>query len=482
MTTRGERLLLAGVVGSLLLATITPFALPLLTSDTPADSAGTDFADRAPGWDSPGRIGPTGAAPGDGLPILSGTSASQSLCRNVTVTATTRIPNSSTAAAANVSVAIIDRSGFDRDDRRFSDQVVANRTFRRGDGIDRERDTRHGTASAATVARFAPDADLSLASFDTAADFTRAVEWAVDNDVDVIVAPVAFHAKPNDGSAPVSQTVSEAASKGIPVIVPTGNAARSHWEGTYNGTAGRWLEFSPGDTRMYLRGESRRIQTWLWWNRSDAAERHRFDVVLYREDGNSSERVGVSKDYPRGPVGTNQVLFERIRSNNLLSFDAERGTYYVRVRGPPNVTHQVELVSVRRQLEAPTPTGSLVAPATAREPGVIAVGAGDTTSGEPMRLSGRGPTTDGRPGIDILAPGSVETGSGEPFTGTSAAAAYTGGVVARMKALDPALTPRQTEQALEATATGANDSLAGGSGLLSPRAAVRCVATGPQGP
>lgn len=481
MTARGGEPVLLAVVVGLLLATVAPFALPLLPVGGPSapgsSGPGTPSSTSAGGPTGNGVLTPTHPS-GDIAPpqqpiAAAGTASLGRLCENTTDTpAETR-----RADGTGVSVAIIDPSGFDVDDPRLEGNVAATESLRRERGLRNRGRTGHGTASAALVSRLAPGVDLYLVNFDTAADFTRAVEWAIARDVDVIVAPVAFYAKPNDGTAPVSRAVTRAAEQGVTVVVPTGNVARKHWEGTYesDGDDDRWLSFGPNDTRLSLRGDRPRIQAWLYWNRSGTGDPNLFDVVLYRDLANGSRRVAVSEDYPRGPVGTNQVLFEEIRTNDLLSLAAPEGSYHLRIRGPPNATHRVEIVTVHHRLDSPTSAGSIVAPATARGAGVVAVGAAHP-DGAPMARSSRGPTTDGRQGVDLLAPGSVGNESGMTFTGTSTAAVYAGGVVARMTARDPSLTPREVERILEATADGGRDTTTRGAGMLDTDAALRCVA------
>lgn len=376
----------------------------------------------------------------------------------------------------NVTVAVIDPSGFDVDDPRISGAVAGTDSFWSGGSltIANGGNNRHGTESAAVISQIAPDAALYLANFAKANDFTRAVDWAIERDVDLIVAPVTFYAKPNDGTAPVSRAVTRATDQGIPVVVPVGNVATNHWEGNYSD--GPWLEFEPNDTRMYLRGSDRPAQLWLWWNRTEETGRNDFRIVLYREDGDESKRIATSEDYPKGPVGTNQVLFESIRTNNLLSKAIANGTYYIRIIGPSDATHRVELVAAAHGLEAPVERGSLMAPATASGD-VIAVGAARGSTGRPLETSSRGPTNDGRRGIDLLSPGRITVSNGATFTGTSAAAAYTGGVVALLNDVDPTLTPGQAEAILQATAGPAESErdLATGYGLIDPADALRCL-------
>lgn len=376
-----------------------------------------------------------------------------------------------------VSVAVIDPSGFDVEDSRLADNIVATKSFwsRESRSIRNGGNNRHGTESAALVSRVAPDAALYLASFQTAVDFTDAVDWAIERDVDVIVAPVAFYAKPNDGSSPVAKAVTKALDNGISVVVPTGNVATKHWEGTYTG--GEWLAFEPNETRRYLRGNDRPVQVWLWWNETAESGPNDFRIVLYEERGETVKRIAESTDYPEGPVGTNQVLFEKIRTNNFLSKSIGNGTYFLKVRGPPNVVHRIELVAAAHQLERPVTEGSLMAPATAKG-SVVAVGAARPAADGPLKRSSRGPTNDGRTGIDVVAPGTFSGSNGATFTGTSAASAYTGGVVALLQALDPTLTPAETEAIVQASANDVgNDTnpLAVGHGLIDPKHALECA-------
>lgn len=491
-----EPLVVAGVVLGLLAATVLPFAMAAVDLDdrwtptTPSAVGGkSDTAMSSPAAAGPAPPGTETATPRTPTP---GRAVDPAATRPTLTAPDVRCdPSTSTGSreqfplqmdgravtGEDVAVAVIDPSGFDVDDPRLRDRVVATRSFSTGESLrlDNGGNHRHGTESAATIARLAPAADLHLANFRTAHDFTAAVEWAVDQEVDVIVAPVSFYAKPNDGSAPVSKAVTAASDREIPVVVPVGNVATQHWEGTYRG--GPWLRFGANDTRLYLQGSDEPVQLWLWWNRSDDAARHDFRVVLYRDHGDTAERIATSQDYPRGPVGTNQVLFERIRTNNVLSEQIANGTYFVRVRGPVDAVHRVELVATAHPLASPVSRGSLAAPATARG-SVIAVGAADPTTGRALPTSAWGPTNDGRPGIDLLAPGAAVGPDGTTVRGTSAAAAYTGGVVALMLAVRPGLTPAQAEAVLEATASpaeGAGGALQTGHGLVDPAAALACV-------
>lgn len=489
-----ETVVVFGVLVGLIGATVIPFALPVLQ---PAVQGSTPTPTPARAKSEPAAVSPA-------TPTATAETSARTTPSTETRTHTPRpqpqatlgspdiscgtqsatgLPDSYPISVAGqevtgdgVSVAVIDPSGFDIDDPRIADGVMATKSFysRESRTIRNGGSNHHGTESAALVSRVAADADLYLANFQTAVDFTDAIDWAIERDVDVIVAPVAFYAKPNDGSSPVARAVTKALDAGIPVVVPTGNVATKHWEGTYTG--GGWLEFEPDDTRLYLRGDDRAVQVWLWWNETAESGPNDFRVVLYEDSGGSSTRIAESNDYPKGPVGTNQVLFEKIRTNNFLAETIENGTYYLRIKGPSDVTHRIELVAASHPLEDPVMNGSLMAPATAKG-SVIAVGAARRAGDGPLKSSSRGPTNDGRIGIDVMAPGTFSGPSGATFTGTSAASAYTGGVVALLSEVNPGLTPGRTEAIVQATAdpvVNGTDSLATGYGMVDPDHVLSC--------
>jgi hypothetical protein len=479
-----EPVAIFGMVAALLTASVVPFAVPVLwapgatggvtvESPTPTPSSPAPTPEGGDGGTAtPGTATPTPTGGGYHRPVVNtATPPPADLAVECTASGTTAPTGSD--RGDGVDVAVLDPTGFDVEDPLLEDRVVATASFSRDESLDVDNGgaNGHGTASARVVASQAPGASLHLANFRTALDFERAVEWAIEQDVDVIVAPTVFHAKPDDGTAPVSRAVAEAAAAGVTVVVPTGNAAKNHWEGGYDGNG--TVAFEPGDTRLYLEGGGDRVEAWLWWNRSDDVDEDAFSIVLYRDTNNGTRRIAASSDYPVGPVGTNQELSEQVPTNGLLSRGVDDGTYFLRIEGPADEVHRVELVVPTHSLARPTTAGSIAAPATADAPGVVAVGAADPDTGEPLPTSGRGPTNDGRVGVDVLAPPSP-AGAGR-FTGTSMAAAYTGGVAAAMAAANRSLSPDRTERVLAATADGENRTMAAGWGTVDPEAAIACA-------
>lgn len=359
---------------------------------------------------------------------------------------------------ANVTVGVVDVTGIDRDDAALAGQVRGARAFGEDATVTADGDA-HGTSASRTVAAVAPDADLYLASFDASTDFAAAVRWLVARDVDVIVAPVSFYGRTGDGRDAVSSAAATAREAGVVFVAPTGNVARGHWRGTYDSVDDGRLVFDVGP-RNFLRGERGRLSVWLTW--TDPAEE--YSVDLRWTDGETTSRVATSTRYA-GDRPTERIVTR-----------VGPGSYYLVVRGPRNATGtDLRLVSPTHQFQRYRPRGSAVAPATA--PGVVGVGAYDRPAGRVATYSSRGPTADGRRAVDLVGPADPDVAQvPDRFTGSSAAAAYVGGVAALVLDAAPGADPAEVGRRLRATATdvGPNGTdPAAGNGLVAPGAATR---------
>jgi hypothetical protein len=342
---------------------------------------------------------------------------------------------------SNVSVGIVDPTGFDTDAATITGQVAATRNF--GAGTARDSGETHGTATAAVVARTAPDADLYLARIDSVDSFRQAVDWLVRSDVDVIVAPVSFYGQPGDGTGPVARSATRATGAGTVFVAPAGNTAQSHWTGRYTAEAieNRSVAFANESRRNYVRGGTE-ITVWLSWERAHADEE--YTVELYRTNGTVSRLVARSQPYRGDDV-----------PNERIVADVRPGDYYLVVRGPAAPTGtRLRLVSPTHDLQHTTTRNSIVAPGTARD--AITVGAYNSRVDQLEPFSSRGPTVDGRVGVDVVAPDrEFAAAAPDGFVGSSAAVPYVGGAAALLLEADGSLSPRETERLLEQTAADA---------------------------
>jgi len=368
----------------------------------------------------------------------------------------------------NVTVGVVDVTGIDGDDPALAGRVHGTRAFGSDATVTADEST-HGTAAARTVAAAAPDADLYLASFDGSDDFASAVRWLVAQEVDVIVAPVSFYGRTGDGRDAVSAVATTAREAGVVFVAPTGNVARGHWRGAYDRVdepvtatpdTGR-LVFDVGP-RNYLRGERGRLSVWLSW--TDPGED--YSVALYWTNGEASSRVATSERYA-GDRPTERIVTR-----------VGPGSYYLVVRGPANATgDSLRLVSPTHQLQRYRPRGSVVAPATARE--VVGVGAYDRDADRVPLYSSRGPTADGRRGVDLVGPADPTVADvPDRFTGSSAAAAYVAGVAALAVDADSDAPPSVVERRLRQAATdvGPNGTdVHSGAGLVDAVTAARAA-------
>ncbi|WP_313692607.1 S8 family serine peptidase [Halorarum halobium] len=363
-----------------------------------------------------------------------------------------------------VRLGVADPTGFDPGRPELSSATTALRGF--GDDPVAVSGPTHGTAAAAAVARVAPAADLALARFSRPREFALAVEWFRDRGVDVLLVPVAAHGTASPERGPVARALRDAEAAGTVVVAPTGNAARGHWQrpvapdSLREGRAIRGLQVrSPsGDD-----GPTGRLVAWVTHDGPPALD---LSLALVRrtDTGDGRNLIALSTD---APTGTGERLVARL----------DGGDYRLLVRPsgespePGTLdTFRLEVTTPTHRLVPTTPTGSVASPASADT--VLAVGAADGDGAAPY--SGRGPTSDGGTGVDLVAPPRPWSGPGKP--GTSAAAARAAGVAALVCDVLGGSEPRRVRELLETTASEAGRAgtdLGTGHGRLEPLRAVR---------
>jgi subtilase family protein len=187
-----------------------------------------------------------------------------------------------------------------------------------GDGVE------HGTGVAEIVYDVAPDAILYLVNFSNEVELRNAVDWLIQERVDVINASWAFPCGgPGDGTGFVNDSVKRAADAGIVWVAAAGNFAQQHWmDDFHDSNADKWHNFSgteEGNTVYMASGDELRVCVeWDDWTNKNQ------DLDLYV--WNSAGSIVASSDENQSGPSTHDPV-ER------LEFTASSaGDYYIGIK------------------------------------------------------------------------------------------------------------------------------------------------------
>ncbi|HEX6095648.1 MAG TPA: S8 family serine peptidase [Thermoanaerobaculia bacterium] len=187
-----------------------------------------------------------------------------------------------------------------------------------GDGSE------HGTGVAEIVYDVAPDAILYLVNFSNEVELQNAVDWLIQEGVDVINTSWGYPCGgPADGTGFVNELVKRASDAGIAWVASAGNFAQQHWMGDFHDSNGdTWHNFSSteeGNTVYLASGDELRVCVeWDdWTNRNQ-------DLDLFVWNGSGSV-VASSDENQSGP--STHDPWER------LEFTANTaGDYYIGIK------------------------------------------------------------------------------------------------------------------------------------------------------
>lgn len=339
-------------------------------------------------------------------------------------------------------------------------------------------ETSHGVNVAQVAYDIAPDARYTFVNYHTQVELSEAVDWLINGPdgrprVDVVVHSNSFLDGPFDGTGIAARAVDRAHAAGILWVNSAGNYAQRHWEGTVgdadgDGFADVGTDGAGAITFALDAGQS--MGATLWWSGCDRPAAYQLEIDRSdRAIAASGQRDG---DRSESVVGVATVAAD---------------TFALRVRQlTPGARCTLEIFVAGAELGAQAVVASSVpTPGDAR--GALAVGARDWRGDAPADYSSQGPTEDGRPKPELVAPASTVVWPGLAMVGTSASAPHAAGAAALLieqaRALGQPSDPDTITAALQASAldleTPGFDSVTGAGRIRLDTTAPVIVATRP---
>jgi subtilisin family serine protease len=350
---------------------------------------------------------------------------------------------------AGIKVGIID-GGFEGYESLLGEELPDNVVYQRF-GPEPDPDIPishkiHGTACAEIVHELAPDAELYFAEFRSTYGWVDAIEWLIDQDVDIISHSVSWIAGPIDGTGLHTEVADNVVSThGVLWVNSAGNYAMAHYRAAFTDEDGDGLhDFAPGENLMAVYNNGS-VLVYLQWDDVWGGATQDYNLYLYDQAGNLIESKGV--DVQSGEPG--HIPIEWVEA--VTGGD----TVYIAIQAyavdRPGI---VDILAPNSTVGYPDGQASIRSPADGFH--ILAVGAAEWDDDSLAWYSSQGPTDDGRLKPEISAPTDVSNASygtlNDTFGGTSAACPHVAGTAALVWQAYPDLTPHEVMEYLMAEA------------------------------
>jgi PGF-CTERM protein len=328
--------------------------------------------------------------------------------------------------------------GFDAANSEISSNVVETRDMTNG-GAFVNQPNRHGTAVAEVVVDTAPNVSLILLEIESATEFQNAINYS--EKADVTVASLGYYTGPFDGSGDLSTEITEARQNGTPTFISAGNEGDgNHLNVTWNDPDNNGvLNFSGSDERLNITPPigstlSSSARIYVSWNDYPNSNED-YDIYLH----NATDAIVANS---RNPQDGNQAPQEVVSPSSFVQCPCSLNITEYDATG----TADFNIFTNTGTFEYNTSARSLTRPATSED--AVTVGAINYKDLLLADYSSRGPTVDGRRGVDVVAPAGVSTDAygTDGFSGTSAAAPHAAGVGALLRANNSSLTSDYMEE------------------------------------
>jgi subtilisin family serine protease len=295
----------------------------------------------------------------------------------------------------------------------------------------------HGTAVAEILHEVAPKVDMYLICIDDVIDLIDAVDYSIDQDIDIISHSMGWLGgdTAGDGTGLIGAIADWAHDSGILWVNSAGNHAEAHWGGQFDdtGTVDGWHEFATSDRSIQFSLQPDQVvSVYLRWADGVVVDND-FDLYLFA-GGSPSFNPADDAFASQGVQDGSESSFpyeEFVLWNNTASATTIHVAIY---EFDAAETPEMDIFifgldpSTQMPIDHAVAARSLLDPATAEN--VLSVGANFVGGSVLESFSSQGPTLDGRIKPDITAPDGVSSTTYGSFYGTSASAPHVAGAAA----------------------------------------------------